>query len=111
MKKGYKVVYNNISIGKLTSAVVGGTGMCIYELNEITKRLEFCGPLAVFKNLKSAKKFRLFANHKIFKCDYKPSIELSLYILHTNRVEKISKEYLPFGTDFADEVILRKEVC
>jgi len=97
-KKGWKII---MSYSRRSCTNDGHE--VTYETNEITKRPNGCGPLAVFEIKKMArtflKKFRWNTHdRKIVKCLYKKSEDNHLWCKGYFRYG------VPNGTRFADEV-------
>jgi len=104
MKKAIKICRREYDI--LVSAFNDGKAV-EYKINEWTKRPADCGPLAVFKNKRLAKRFikpRQSDVHFLFKCKYRPSKDTRLWAHHRNAIIP-----LPEGTIFADKVMILKE--
>lgn len=93
-----------------------------YKLNKISKRPDFCGPLAVFDDANKARNFvEPSRGHKIFCCSILQSKDSALWCFDKYVIDrhtfKFSRDrrtlptcYLPAGTVLADEVTLLKEV-
>jgi hypothetical protein len=104
-KEGYKVTqHNNRSAWSMKSLK--------YKINKKTKRPIGCGPLAVFDDLQSAKKFASIPD-RIYRCIYKKSNDNILWYKKETQIGPLDKKKtwgFPLGTRFADWVILLNEV-
>jgi hypothetical protein len=117
-RKGYKVVSDaffseedNRRAYKSYIVPRFGAGR-VYEVGKITVPQPGCGPLCVFKTLKSAKKFTRGSDPLIFSCLYSPSKKKVVHNgpkrLPTSNIVKLGN--LPWSTALATRVVLKKEV-
>lgn len=95
---------NNVSINNLK------TGKVIYKIGKTSKRSHACGPLAVFSNLRNAKRFmsslNLFESYSILRCDIIKSKESTLWTSSGRKRDRC----FPDGTVFAETVTPLKRV-
>jgi len=113
IKKGYKICRWQSDTAEYISAF--GLGInTIYKMNEWTKRIKDCGPLAVFDNMENIEFFmgRIvnFSPYFVFECEYKESETKELYYLNKGKKISYNNMNIPRGTKFADEVKLIKRV-
>ena len=105
-KKGIKIIHAEWN--SLFSAFANGKSVT-YKVGAWINRPKNCGPLAVFKNLKNAKRFmerndRHFLNRYFYKCKYKKSKDKYLWNDEGEQLHMVPK-----GTRFADKVLLIKQ--
>jgi hypothetical protein len=117
IKEGYKVLRINFPLEGLRSYFINCTkGSVVYKLGEWVKPNENCGPLAVFNNLESAKKFIgaiiiTFRHVLIYKCKYVPSKRKNLWVLYGNSVRTVrGPVFFPKGTVLANKVMITEEI-
>ena len=103
MNNGFKAVFDED--GKLFSAREN-VAEVRYNIGEVAKPPEGCGPLCVFDNENDARKFGLGILDRIYECEYKRSKCKEIW----NGRTQVHIEHLPIGTVLADEVILTKKV-
>ncbi len=108
--KGFKVTN-----GSLRSIIAGVSeeGGVQYEIGVKAFPAKDWGPLAVFKDLPSAKQFaykHFGLASRIFQCFYKKSKRRRLVEIGTYGITKSPLSRLPEGTDFADYVVLEEEI-
>jgi len=107
---GYKCVRKSAEVGgKYYSFIRGYDGCTQYFINKPTVPNPYCGPMAVFSDIKSARNFAISvgSNESIFMVKYKRSTQTKLYTRYTTYSGVIG---FPKGTVLADEVILLEDV-
>lgn len=67
-----------------------------------------CGPFAVFKYVEDARVFACHMGGCVFSCEYEPASTRRLYY-YVERT-KFSKTGVPYGTDFAESVVLLERI-
>jgi len=108
LRIGYKLVRQ---LQNKYYSAIETIGMAEYKINEYTKPLFHCGPLAVFESLQDAIRFNnaLPRKCKIFECQYLESSASTLW----RPIETCigyDEASMPKGTKLADNVMLTEEI-